>query len=53
METILSGYCRACDSARMVLVDTEEQSADCAYPDCPHAAECGLAAQIRERLESQ
>ena len=51
MEKILSGYCRACDAPRMVLIDTEEGCADCAYPDCPHAADCAVAAQIREILE--
>ena len=51
MEKILSGYCRACDASRMVLVDSEETEADCEYPGCAHAAACQIAAQIRVFLE--
>lgn len=50
MEKILSGYCRACDASRMVLVDSEEAEADCEYPACPHAAACPIAAQIHAFL---
>lgn len=35
----------------MVLVDAEEMEADCEYPDCPHAAACPIAVQIRAFLE--
>ena len=51
MEKILSGYCRTCDASRMVLVDAEEMEADCEYPDCPQAAACPIAVQIRAFLE--
>ena len=46
MEEFVQGYCRMLDATRTVLV--EDGEADCAYPDCPHAAECLIAAKIRE-----
>ncbi len=45
-ELFLSGYCRMIDAARTVLYDTEEQCADCCYPDCIHRAECPIAEKI-------
>ena len=50
MEVFLSGYCRSLDSARTILVDTEDACVDCAYPDCPHAVACPLAAEIATLL---
>ena len=50
MEVFLSGYCRSTDSARTVLVDTEDSCADCAYPDCPHWTVCSIAEEINELL---
>lgn len=49
-EVFLSGYCRALDQSRMVEVEIigTEVTADCAYPDCPHAANCQIAEKIRE-----
>ena len=48
-EIFLSGYCRALDQSRMVEVEItdDEVSADCAYPDCPHAASCQIAQKIK------
>ena len=49
-EFFLSGYCRAIDQSRMVAVEIAEGEldADCAYPDCPYAPNCQIAAKIRE-----
>ena len=51
-EIFLSGYCRALDQSRMVEVEIldGEVNADCAYPDCPHAASCQIAEKIREAI---
>lgn len=52
-ESFLSGYCRCMDGSRMVAVVTEDHTlteTDCGYPDCPYAAGCPIAAQIRELL---
>ena len=38
-EKLISGYCCVCNAARTVLVDREEQTADCSYPTCEHCAE--------------
>ena len=53
MEVFLSGYCRSTDSARTVLVDTEDSCADCAYPDCPHKGSCPIAEEIAHLLNAQ
>ena len=49
-EVFVSGYCRALDQSRMVAVEISDGlvEADCAYPDCPHAASCQIAQQIKE-----
>ena len=49
-EIFISGYCRALDQSRMVEVEIVDHkvNADCAYPDCPHAASCQIAQQIKE-----
>ena len=52
MEIFLSGYCRSLDSARTILVDTEDGCVDCAYPDCPHCAACPIAEEIEKLLQS-
>ncbi len=46
MEEFITGYCKALDSARTVLI--EEGEADCAWPDCPCAPGCPVAEKIRE-----
>ena len=51
-ELFLSGYCRALDSSRMVaifLVDGKLEEVDCAYPGCPYAPGCPIAAKIEEQ----
>lgn len=50
MEKIFSGYCRALDQSRMVEAEKLEEKweADCAWPDCPHAPVCLIAAQLKE-----
>ena len=53
-ELFVSGYCRAMDQSRMVAVVVEDgvlSEVDCAYPDCPYAPSCPVAAKIREALE--
>ena len=51
-DIFVSGYCRALDQGRMVEVEIADDAvdADCAYPDCPHAAGCQIAQKIREAL---
>ena len=49
-EIFVSGYCRAIDGSRTVMV--EEGEADCFYPDCPHAADCPIAKEIRAKTEA-
>lgn len=54
METGISGYCRTLDGPRLVLLEAEpgqEPEADCDYPDCPYAAVCTVAAQLRSQWE--
>ena len=54
-EIFLSGYCRALDQSRIVEAEIsgKEVSADCAYPDCPHAPNCQIAQRLREELNEQ
>ena len=52
MEEFVSGYCRVLDAARTVLIDLDEHSADCAYPDCTYAGECPIAGKIAEMFEA-
>ena len=54
-ERICSGWCRQMDAVRRVMfeyaADGDHQrisDADCAFPDCPFAPECPVAAQARE-----
>ena len=52
-ELFFSGYCRAADQSRMVAVVIEDgalSEADCAYPGCPYAPNCPIAAKIQEAL---
>ena len=49
MELFLTGYCRALDKSRIVLV--EDGEADCAFAGCPHASVCEIAKKITESLE--
>ena len=54
IEKFLSGYCRVLDCSRMVAVVLENGAlveSDCAYPDCPYATNCPIAAKIAEELQ--
>ena len=51
MEDFVTGYCRALDGARTVLVDLDEHCADCDYPACPYAGECPVAEKITHLLQ--
>lgn len=48
-ELILSGYCKAMDSSRTVLI--EEGEPDCQYGCCPHESSCPIAEKIRQAIE--
>lgn len=49
-EQILSGYCRALDRSRMVVAEEDggKWEADCAWPDCPYAPSCPIAAELEQ-----
>ena len=54
IEKFLSGYCRVLDCSRMVAVVLENgvlTETDCAYPNCPHAPNCPIAAKIAEEIQ--
>lgn len=53
MEEFFSGYCRVLDAARTVLADSEEGDADCEFPACAYAADCPIAARLREFLSTE
>ena len=53
-ELFFSGYCRVMDQSRMVAVVIEDGNlceVDCAYPGCPYAPGCPVAAKIRDALQ--
>lgn len=50
-EAFFSGYCRALDGSRTVMV--EEGEADCLYPDCPYAPACPIAEKITALLQGE
>ena len=47
-EYCFSGYCRAQDQARTVLLEWTGDSweADCDFPDCPFAAACACCGVV-------
>ena len=49
MEEFVTGYCRAIDKSRIVLV--EDGEADCAYENCPYKENCEIGKRITELLE--
>ena len=49
METFVTGYCRAIDKSRIVLV--EDGEVDCVYEGCPHREACEIGKRITELLE--
>jgi hypothetical protein len=53
LEEFISGYCRALDGSRTVLLEGTEgdYSADCSYGNCPYEASCQIAKRIRELVE--
>ncbi len=50
-EAFFSGYCRALDGSRTVMVEDGEP--DCLYPDCPYAQNCPIAQKITELLQGE
>lgn len=51
-EKFISGYCKALDQSRTVLVEYTEGElyADCSYGSCPFEAACPIAESIRNGL---
>lgn len=49
METFITGYCRALDKSRIVLL--EDGEADCAFENCPHVSVCEIGKKIAAILE--
>ena len=53
-ELFFSGYCRCLDSSRtvaLVIDDGKPDEVDCAYPACPYAPNCPIAAKMEEALQ--
>ena len=50
LEEFITGYCRALDSSRTVLLElaADEYTADCSYGSCPYEAACPIGQKIRE-----
>ena len=54
-EKLITGYCRALDGSRMVMVEAEDDTlteVDCDYPACAHAPVCPIAQAIDEFLKA-
>ena len=49
VEEFVTGYCRAIDKSRIVLV--EDGEADCAYEGCPHKEQCEIGKRITDLLK--
>ena len=49
MEAFITGYCRALDKSRIVLV--EDGEADCAFENCPYKGSCEIGKQIQALAE--
>lgn len=54
MEWIVSGYCRAQDQARTVLLEHEDGQwdCDCDFPDCAFADVCTVGKQLKQIQDS-
>ena len=54
MEWIVSGYCRAQDQARTVLLECEDSQwdCDCDFPGCAFADVCTIGKQLRQIQDS-
>ena len=50
LEEFISGYCRALDGGRTVLLEGSDgnYTADCSYGSCPYEAACPIAERIRK-----
>ena len=50
LEEFISGYCRALDGSRTVLLEgtNDEYTVDCSFGSCPYEASCLIAQKIRE-----
>ena len=50
LEEFISGYCRALDGSRTVLLEGADgdYTADCSYGGCAYEASCPIAQKIRE-----
>ena len=50
LEEFISGYCRALDGRRTVLLERAEGNycADCGFGSCPYESSCTIAEKIRE-----
>lgn len=55
MEWIFTGYCRAQDQARTVLLEQEDGQwdCDCDFPACPYAAVCPIGTNMRKEMEQK
>ena len=53
MERIISGYCRAQDQARTIMLEYDEGEWDyaCDYPDCAFSSGCSLAKELQAIME--
>lgn len=53
MEWIFTGYCRAQDQARTVLLEHEDGQweADCDFPACAYAGVCQIGKQMAKTQE--
>lgn len=52
-EKLISGYCRAVDQSRMVMVEYEDArllSEDCGYGSCPYETSCTVGKAIARLL---
>ena len=49
MEAFITGYCRAMDKSRIVLL--EDGEADCAYDNCPYKEVCEIGKRVAELTE--
>lgn len=55
-EKLISGYCRAADQSRMVMVEYEGAeilSVDCCYGSCPYETSCTIGTAISRLLKEQ
>ena len=53
LEEFISGYCRALDGSRTVMLEgtKEDFFADCSFGNCPYESACPIAERIRQLLK--